>query len=63
MTGQKTIEATEAYNQVAQTYADKYKDEILLKPKAGEFLAQFIQDVPEEGIICDKGCDPRQVAR
>lgn len=57
------IEAVEAYNAVSKMYADKYSDEILLKPKVQEFLAEFVQLVPVDGLICDMGCGPGQVAR
>ncbi len=63
MTTQNTSEVTAAYDQVARTYADKYQDEILLKPKVGEFLADFAAAVPADGIIADVGCGPGQVAR
>lgn len=57
------IEAVDAYNTVSEMYADKYSDEILLKPKVQEFLAEFVKAVPAEGLICDMGCGPGQVAR
>jgi cyclopropane fatty-acyl-phospholipid synthase-like methyltransferase len=63
MTTQNTTEVTAAYNEVARTYADKYQDEILFKPKVGEFLADFVAAVPPDGVICDMGCGPGQVAR
>ncbi|MBD0257877.1 MAG: methyltransferase domain-containing protein [Cytophagales bacterium] len=63
MTTQNTPEVTAAYDQVARTYADKYQDEILLKPKVQAFLADFVAAVPPDGIIADMGCGPGQVAR
>jgi trans-aconitate methyltransferase len=63
MTTQNTPEVTAAYDQVARTYADKYHDEILRKPKVQAFLADFVAAVPADGIIADVGCGPGQVAR
>jgi cyclopropane fatty-acyl-phospholipid synthase-like methyltransferase len=63
MTTQNTPEVTAAYDQVARTYADKYQDEILRKPKVQQFLADFVAAVPPDGIIADVGCGPGQVAR
>jgi cyclopropane fatty-acyl-phospholipid synthase-like methyltransferase len=63
MTTQNTPEVTAAYDQVALTYADKYQDEILRKPKVQAFLADFVAAVPADGIIADVGCGPGQVAR
>ncbi len=60
---QHTTEVTAAYDAVACTYADKYGDEIRRKPKVGEFLADFVAAVPPDGLICDIGCGPGQVAR
>ena len=56
-------EVIEAYNAVSKVYADKYSDEILLKPKVQEFLKDFVKLIPPNGLICDMGCGPGQVAR
>src|SRR5579863_1672439 len=56
------IEVLEGYNAVAQTYADKYGDEILLKPKVQQFIGEFVREIPAQGLICDIGCGPGQVA-
>ena len=56
-------EVIEAYNAVAQTYADEYADEILLKPVVQQFLADFVRPIASDGVICDMGCGPGQVAR
>jgi cyclopropane fatty-acyl-phospholipid synthase-like methyltransferase len=63
MTTQNTPEVTAVYDQVARTYADKYQDEIRLKPKVQTFLTDFVAAVPADGIIADVGCGPGQVAR
>ena len=59
----KKREITEAYNAVAKLYAEKYKDEILLKPKVQQFIADFVANIDKDGLICDMGCGPGQVAR
>ncbi len=56
-------EITEAYDAVSKLYAEKYKDEILLKPKVQQFIADFVTDIDKDGLICDMGCGPGQVAR
>jgi SAM-dependent methyltransferase len=56
-------EITEAYDAISNTYAEKYQDEILLKPKVQSFIADFVKDIPQKGLICDMGCGPGQVAR
>ena len=56
-------ETTEAYNAVSKNYADKYQDEILMKPIVQGFIHDFVKDIPADGIICDMGCGPGQVAR
>lgn len=57
------VEVIEAWNAVSAVYADKYGDEILLKPLVQQYLAEFVQHIPEDEMICDMGCGPGQVAR
>lgn len=57
------IEVVEAWDAVAEEYARKYQDEILLKPVVAEFIREFIAGIPEDALICDMGCGPGQVAR
>ena len=57
------VEITEAYDAVAKVYAEKYKDEIMLKPKVQQFIADFVAGIDKAGLICDMGCGPGQVAR
>lgn len=57
------IEIVEAWDAVSQQYADRYSDEIRLKPFVQEFLPDFLANVQQEGLICDMGCGPGQVAR
>jgi SAM-dependent methyltransferase len=57
------IEVVEAWDAVAGEYARKYQDEILMKPVVGEFLREFIAELPKDALICDMGCGPGQVAR
>jgi 2-polyprenyl-3-methyl-5-hydroxy-6-metoxy-1,4-benzoquinol methylase len=56
-------EVIEAYDAVSQMYADKYSDEILVKPIVQQYLADFVKPIPPGGLICDMGCGPGQVAR
>jgi SAM-dependent methyltransferase len=57
------IETIEAYDAVSDQYAEKYQDEILLKPVVQGFIGDFLQGIPGNEIICDMGCGPGQVAR
>jgi SAM-dependent methyltransferase len=59
----RKIEVVEGYNAVSKMYADKYGDEILLKPVVQRFIGEFASAVPENEVICDVGCGPGQVAR
>lgn len=56
-------EVIEVYNAVSRIYADKYSDEILLKPTVQQYLTDFVKDIGGNGLICDMGCGPGQVAR
>lgn len=57
------VEKVLAYDAVSAAYAQKYGDEIMLKPVVQRFIADFIATVPEDETICDMGCGPGQVAR
>lgn len=57
------IECVEAWNAVSDQYAEKYQDEVLLKPRVQEFIRDFMKDIPEDALVCDMGCGPGQVAR
>ena len=57
------IEVVEAWDAVSQQYAERYQDELRLKPFVQEFLPDFLANVPKDGLICDMGCGPGQVAR
>lgn len=52
-----------AYNAVADAYADRFFDELQHKPFDRKMLDWLIQRVATNGVICDLGCGPGQVAR
>ncbi len=56
-------EVASAYDAVSNTYAEKYQDEILMKPLVQNFIQDFVKNIPSSGLICDMGCGPGQVAR
>jgi ubiquinone/menaquinone biosynthesis C-methylase UbiE len=59
---QHTSDVQAAYDAVADRYADRYFDELQHKPfdcKVLDWLAERAGD----GLICDLGCGPGQVAR
>jgi SAM-dependent methyltransferase len=60
---QQKIETVTAWDAISATYAEKYRDEIRLKPICEFFLRDFVKSIPENGLICDMGCGPGQVAR
>lgn len=57
------VEKVIAYDAVSAHYAQKYGDEILLKPAVQQFIADFVRNIPLSDTICDMGCGPGQVAR
>src|SRR5512147_457616 len=52
-----------SYDQVAQEYAEKFKDEMDDKPFDRECLDRLAREVGTLGPICDLGCGPGQIAR
>jgi ubiquinone/menaquinone biosynthesis C-methylase UbiE len=52
-----------SYNLVAEDYAEHFRDEIANKPFDRRLLDWLIDKVGEQGIICDMGCGPGQIAR
>jgi SAM-dependent methyltransferase len=52
-----------SYDQVAQEYAEKFKDEMDDKPFDRDCLDRLAREVGDLGPICDMGCGPGQIAR
>jgi SAM-dependent methyltransferase len=52
-----------SYDCVAEEYARRIYDELQYKPIDRLLLDRLAQSVPPDGIICDLGCGPGQVAR
>lgn len=60
----KIIQNTQtSYDQVAQEYAEKFKDEMDDKPFDRDCLDRLVREVGSLGPICDLGCGPGQIAR
>lgn len=57
----ENLQAT--YDQVAEEYAQRIFDELNYKPLDRQLLDQLAAAVPADGIICDLGCGPGQIAR
>ncbi len=53
----------EAYDVVADAYADQYYLELEKKPFDRDVLTAFAKDLAGPGIVADIGCGPGQVAR
>jgi SAM-dependent methyltransferase len=51
------------YDSVAEHYASEYFEELARKPFDCQLLDEFAQSVKGEGIVCELGCGPGQVAR
>ena len=52
-----------SYDQVAAQYAEKFKDEMDVKPFDRDCLDRLAREVGSLGPICDMGCGPGQIAR
>jgi SAM-dependent methyltransferase len=52
-----------SYDRVAAEYARRIFDELNDKPLDRQLLDRLAANVPAEGIICDMGCGPGQIAR
>jgi ubiquinone/menaquinone biosynthesis C-methylase UbiE len=63
MIEQKTSEVQSSYDRVAEEYARHLYDELRHKPLDRQLLDRFADCVRDEGLACDLGCGPGQVAR
>ncbi len=63
MIEQKTSEVQSSYDSVADEYARHIYDELRHKPLDRQLLDRFAQRVRGQGMACDLGCGPGQVAR
>jgi SAM-dependent methyltransferase len=52
-----------SYDQVAAEYAQRIFDELNYKPLDRQLLDRLAAAVPADGLICDLGCGPGQIAR
>jgi SAM-dependent methyltransferase len=52
-----------SYDQVAETYADTFFDELDRKPFDRDFLDAFAERLRGTGLVLDVGCGPGHVAR
>ena len=57
------MDLSASYNAVADEYVRRIYDELQHKPLDRELLDRFASNVGNEGLICDLGCGPGQVAR
>lgn len=56
-----TVQST--YDVLAEEYARRIYDELRNKPLDCQLLDRFARSVREQGLVCDLGCGPGQVAR
>jgi SAM-dependent methyltransferase len=62
-TQQKTGEVRSDYDRLADEYARHLHDELRHKPLDRELLDRFAEMVGGQGLVCDLGCGPGQVAQ
>lgn len=53
----------QSYDDVAAAYAEQFRDELQHKPFDRKMLDWLIEKTAGQGILCDMGCGPGQVAR
>jgi SAM-dependent methyltransferase len=63
MIEQKTSDVQSSYDRVADEYVRHVYDELRHKPLDRQLLDRFADRVRGEGLVCDLGCGPGQVAR
>jgi len=52
-----------SYDRVAERYAEEYFDELSRKPFDRELLDGFAENLRGQGLACEIGCGPGQIAR
>jgi SAM-dependent methyltransferase len=63
MIEEKASDVQSSYDRVADEYARHIYDELRYKALDRELLDRFAQSVRGQGVACDLGCGPGQVAR
>lgn len=58
---QSELEAS--YDRVAEHFADEFFGELEKKPFDREVLNEFAKNVRHQGLVCEIGCGPGQIAR
>lgn len=53
----------ESYDRLATQYAQRFYDELEHKPLDRELLTRFADSLRGQGLVCDLGCGPGQIAR
>ena len=51
------------YDRVAEAFAAEFYGELARKPFDRELLEQFAESVRSQGLVCEIGCGPGQIAR
>ena len=63
MSQERVIEVSSTYDGVAEEYASLMYGELESKPMDRALLDRFAISVGTQGVICDLGCGPGQIAR
>ncbi len=63
MIQEKISDVQSCYDLVAEEYARRIYDELQHKPLDRQFLDRFAESLRGQGLTCDLGCGPGQVAR
>jgi ubiquinone/menaquinone biosynthesis C-methylase UbiE len=52
-----------SYDEVAEEYVERIFNELEHKPLDRQLLSRFVEELQGEGLVCEMGCGPGQVAR
>ena len=63
MNGPKVSDVAGSYDRVADDYVTRIYDELRHKPLDRQLLDRLADSVGKDGLVCDMGCGPGQVAR
>jgi ubiquinone/menaquinone biosynthesis C-methylase UbiE len=63
MTQEKIIDVQASYDRIAEEYARRIFGELENKPFDRRLLDRFAKSVRNQGVVCDLGCGPGQIAR
>ncbi|MFQ5604116.1 MAG: class I SAM-dependent methyltransferase [bacterium] len=57
------LDLKSSYDVLAEEYAERYFNELEEKPFDRKLLEEFAKSMKDNGVVCDLGCGPGQIAR